>query len=111
MEKIAKAEAELERLKGEIETAIRDISTILQRHKNAPTTPQPPSSNIKVDVRRNIAKSGIEIAFSDKPDTSTILNLKSQGFFFSNRQGIWYAKYNDAKWQFAQGLESQFKTA
>jgi hypothetical protein len=57
-----------------------------------------------VQVTRNTDKDGIEIRFSDIPEQSVIDSLKSNGFLFSFKQKMWYSKYNEAKFKFAQSL-------
>jgi hypothetical protein len=57
-----------------------------------------------VQVTRNTDKDGIEIRFSDIPEQSVIDSLKSNGFYFSFKQKMWYSKYNEAKFKFAQSL-------
>ena len=41
---------------------------------------------------RNLEHEGLQVSFSSKPSQEIISKLKSNGFRWSRRQGIWYAK-------------------
>ncbi len=71
-----------------------------------PTEPAT-ASNAGVTIRHNQEKNGIEISFDAKPDASILTALKNQGFRWSKFQKIWYARYTDALFTFAQGLLPQ----
>jgi hypothetical protein len=58
--------------------------------------------NLKVDnitIRKNEEHNGIEVIFPAKPEASVIATLKSLGFRWSPRGGLWYTKYSDDKMQ------------
>lgn len=47
-------------------------------------------------VSHNKSQNGIEVRFSSKPDESDITFLKRNGFRWSSRNHLWYAKYSEA---------------
>jgi hypothetical protein len=51
----------------------------------------------EVTIRKNEEHNGIEVLFPSKPEGSVIQTLKSLGFRWSQRQGLWYAKYSADK--------------
>jgi len=57
-------------------------------------------------VSRNEAKGGIEIKFDSKPDDEIIELLKMTGFRWSHFSKVWWAKYTDDLWQFANKLST-----
>lgn len=66
-----------------------------------------PQENIKrLDVSININNelNGIELKFNSKPAPEILEQLKSNGFKWSNRQKIWYAKNTDTRMIFAKSL-------
>jgi len=65
------------------------------------------SSEVSVEgvvVRRNEQLGGVEVLFPSKPDRSVIDALKSRGFRWSQRQGLWWARFSPEKMKFAQSL-------
>lgn len=52
----------------------------------------------------NSEKNGIEILFSEKPNIETRGALKSHGFRWHKKRGIWYAKQTDERLEFAQQI-------
>lgn len=52
----------------------------------------------------NNEKNGIEIRFDVKPESSIITALKENGFRWSGKQKMWYAKQNSDRISFAEGL-------
>jgi len=52
----------------------------------------------------NSDKDGIEIQFSEKPDDETRSSLKREGFRWSRRQGLWWARYTTDRAVFAELL-------
>ena len=52
----------------------------------------------------NNEKNGIEIRFDGKPESSIITALKENGFRWSGKQKMWYAKQNSDRISFAEGL-------
>ena len=58
----------------------------------------------KVSVTRNMAKNGIEIRFDKRPSDDTLQSVRDNGFFYSRKQNMWYSKYTDGKFAFAQSL-------
>ena len=58
-----------------------------------------------VVVRKNEEKNGIEILFGQKPSDDVLEMVKEQGFRFSFHNGkIWWAKFTEEKWAFAQSF-------
>lgn len=55
-------------------------------------------------VNLNQEKNGIEIRFDGKPDSSVIDALKANGFRWSGKQKMWYAKQDAARLSFASSL-------
>lgn len=55
----------------------------------------------KCNVKRNIAKNGIEIRFPEKPEWQILSEIKSRRFRYSRRQKIWYKKFSEADYQWA----------
>lgn len=53
----------------------------------------------------NNAKQGIEIRFNGKPDSSIIGSLKDNGFRWSPKQKMWYAKQTENRLAFAATLD------
>lgn len=53
----------------------------------------------------NNAKQGIEIRFNGKPDSSIIGSLKDNGFRWSPKQKMWYAKQSEDRLAFATTLD------
>ena len=47
---------------------------------------------------------GIEIRFDGKPSTETLVSLKENGFRWSGKQKMWYAKQNEERIDFAKTL-------
>lgn len=58
----------------------------------------PPTAD-DVTIRRNPAMNGIEVVFSNKPELEVRGALKSLGFRWSPRQGLWYARYSAHLWR------------
>lgn len=58
-----------------------------------------------VVVRKNDEKDGIEILFGKKPSDDVLDAVREHGFRFSFQFGkIWWAKFTQEKWTFAQSL-------
>ena len=55
-------------------------------------------------ITMNNEKNGIEIRFDGKPKSSVIAALKENGFRWSGKQKMWYAKQNAERITFAEGL-------
>ena len=55
-------------------------------------------------ITLNSEKSGIEIRFTVKPDSSVIEAMKAHGFRWSVKQKMWYARQDDARLAFAQTI-------
>lgn len=53
----------------------------------------------------NNEKQGIELRFAGKPDSSTITSLKDNGFRWSPKQKMWYAKQSEDRLAFAATLD------
>jgi len=66
---------------------------------------------MKVDICLNNEKNGIEIRFDDKPETNTIEALKSNGFRWSGKQKMWYAKQSDSRIWFVNSLNCGTNTS
>lgn len=59
----------------------------------------------------NNEKKGIEIRFDGKPDASILESLKANGFKWSVKQKMWYAKQTDERMTFAGNLGDITETA
>lgn len=57
-----------------------------------------------INITMNAEKNGIEIRFDCRPNADVLAGLKGNGFRWSSRQKLWYAKQNDQTVGFAQGL-------
>lgn len=57
-------------------------------------------------IRINNEKNGIEIRFDCKPAASVIEGLKANGFRWSGKQKMWYAKQSDERMAFANSLDN-----
>lgn len=55
-------------------------------------------------VTMNDEKNGIEIRFDGKPESSVIAALKENGFCWSGKQKMWYAKQSAERIAFAEGI-------
>lgn len=55
-------------------------------------------------ITMNNEKNGIEIRFDGKPESSIIVALKENGFRWSGKQKVWYAKQNADRISFAESL-------
>ena len=58
------------------------------------------------NITINKEKNGIELRFDSKPEESVLNALKENGFRWSSKQKMWYAKYNDERAAFANTLDS-----
>lgn len=56
-----------------------------------------PATPTIATIQRNERHNGIEVTFSEKPDTSIIEGLKAMGFRWSGRQSLWYCTYSQDK--------------
>jgi len=83
---------------------------IREAYQTSKYTPEPVAAPITpvvvegVTVRRNEDKGGIEVVFSAKPDRAVLDALKSHGFRWSQRQGLWWSKFSEESWAFANSL-------
>lgn len=59
---------------------------------------------IMTTITMNNEKNGIEIRFDGKPESSIIAALKENGFRWSGKQKMWYAKQSADRISFAEGL-------
>ena len=59
---------------------------------------------MNVNITLNEEKNGIEIRFDGKPEAEVIESLKSNGFRWSGKQKMWFAKQTDERIQFANSL-------
>lgn len=57
-------------------------------------------------VTLNQEKNGIEIRFENKPESSVIEALKENGFRWSSKQHMWYAKQDSSRLSFASSLDA-----
>lgn len=62
------------------------------------SSPDAESTNINsnVSIHHNTDKNGIEIKFGNKPDNDILQMLKNNGFRWSMKSKLWYAKYTDS---------------
>nr|DAY99132.1 MAG TPA: Large polyvalent protein associated domain 29 [Caudoviricetes sp.] len=60
---------------------------------------------IMATITMNNEKNGIEIRFDGKPESSIIVALKENGFRWSGKQKMWYAKQSADRISFAESLE------
>gem|GEM_PF-3476675 len=61
-------------------------------------------NNISVQVSFNEEKNGIELKFTDKPDTEILSQIKAHGFRWSKYQKIWYCKDSQEKRDFLTSI-------
>lgn len=59
---------------------------------------------LNVDITLNEEKNGIELRFDGKPEAEVIEALKSNGFRWSGKQKMWFAKQTDERIQFTNSL-------
>lgn len=59
-----------------------------------------------ITVKYNKEKNGIELYFDGKPEESILTLLKDNGFRWSFKQKMWYAKANDATQNVAKSIAS-----
>jgi len=85
----ARAERALQRILRSIEEA---------RRRDLPRAGEPVP---RVQVRRNRERNGVEVRFAQKPPEHVRAELKANGFRWSRRQGLWYARYSPQTWTLA----------
>lgn len=61
-------------------------------------------NNISVQVSFNEEKNGIELKFTDKPNTEILSQIKAHGFRWSKYQKIWYCKDSQEKRDFLTSI-------
>lgn len=59
---------------------------------------------MKITINLNDIKNGIEVIFENKPESLIINQLKQNGFRWSGKQKLWYAKQNEDRIAFAKSL-------
>lgn len=59
-----------------------------------------------MNVTLNNEKNGIEIRFDSKPESEVLELLKANGFHWSGKQRMWYAKNSDERLSFVNGLSN-----
>jgi hypothetical protein len=91
-----RAQAAVEQLVDRIENAMHIRPTSL----SAGTA----TSDVPVTVRRNQARSGIEVVFASKPHLEVRDALKALGFRWSQRQGLWYTRHSPRTWEQVHAL-------
>ena len=57
-----------------------------------------------LNINFNQEKNGIEIRFDTKPSEEMLSNLKLNGFRWSGKQKMWYAKQNDQRMNFVNSI-------
>ena len=81
---------------------------ILELEKSEPTpTAEPPKSASGITVTENEQQNGVEIKFPGKPSEDIIRQLHQNGFRWSPKQKLWYAKRTPGRMDFAKGLTGQ----
>ncbi|MCU7522713.1 MAG: hypothetical protein HF312_21070 [Ignavibacteria bacterium] len=58
----------------------------------------------EIATRRNEEHNGIEIIFPGKPSAAVLSELKENGWRWSKFQGLWYNRYSEDNWEFAQHI-------
>lgn len=58
------------------------------------------------NINLNEAKNGIEIRFEEKPESGVLVALKENGFRWSGKQKMWYAKQTDERMEFVKSLNN-----
>lgn len=86
--------AEIRRLKGRI---VQEKRIEAAREKVGDQEREGKTCDASVNQDRN----GIELRFDDKPSDEIRTEIKRNGFRWSGRQKLWYARFTDARWQFA----------
>ena len=59
---------------------------------------------MKIEVRKNEEKSGVEIEFDEKPDAEVRGALKEVGFRWHRYKSFWYAKETAERLQVAENI-------
>lgn len=62
------------------------------------------------NVTFNNEKNGIEVRFDNKPDATVLEVLKNNGFRWSNKQKMWYAKQTPERMETVNGIASVTST-
>lgn len=57
-----------------------------------------------MNVTLNNEKNGIEVRFDSKPESSVLENLKANGFHWSGKQHMWYAKQTEERMEFVKSI-------
>jgi hypothetical protein len=65
------------------------------RRAASPVASAAPITVEGVTISRNTEKNGIEVQFSEKPEESILVFLKSNGFRWSKFAKLWYARYSE----------------
>jgi hypothetical protein len=68
---------------------------------------EPTETTGPITVRKNEVHNGVEIVFSAKPPEAVREGMKSQGFRWSGRQGLWYAKFTSGRYEYAKTLAQE----
>lgn len=64
-----------------------------------------------MNVTLNNEKNGIEVRFDSKPESSVLENLKANGFHWSGKQHMWYAKQTEERMEFVKSIsDGDFST-
>ena len=58
-----------------------------------------------LNITLNNEKNGIEVRFDSKPNSEVLDVLKSNGFRWSNRQKMWYAKQSDDRMSLLNSMD------
>lgn len=58
------------------------------------------------NVTINDEKNGIEVKFDNKPDSTVLDVLRNNGFHWSNKQKMWYAKQTPERMEIVNGISS-----
>lgn len=61
---------------------------------------------MNITLKENTEKNGIELSFTEKPDTDTLTALKANGFRWHNKRKIWYAKKTEERLEIAETIAS-----
>ena len=76
----------------------------LLREKREAGTNNETTAVSDITVRKNEEKGGIEILFPNKPDQSIIDALKNNGYRWSKFSKLWWTRFSEDSWNFANNL-------
>jgi hypothetical protein len=92
-----------------IEGAVRVLNPSGELVRVTPTIPEKVTVE-NVTITRNMEKGGIEIRFPAKPDQELIDAMKAKGMRYSPYGNLWWCKFSDDMWIWANAFFNQTVT-